>query len=321
MNLKQLAAFREVMLTGSVSAAARTLNRTQPAVSAAISTLEAELGLELFERRSGRLIPVPEAHYLLAEATEILTRVENSRRTLANLRNLQKGSIRAITVPGPSVFYLPELVRRFIEGRDGIDVSLIARNYFQVYQLVSVQQFDVGIADLMPDISYSPSLLAQETLRLRCVCAIRDDDPLASANVITAEDLHRRPMAALRKEHPTTIQTRAAFESKAAHFYQRFEMQFFIPMFTMIEHGMAAAIVDPISAESYRIYSPAGGRVVFRPFAPAVFHEAALITPLHRPLSRLATEFTAFMRTHLREIEASTLAAPRPRESGRSIVP
>ena len=67
MNLKQMTAFREVVLTGSVSEAARNLNRTQPSVSHMIATLEDSLGLKLFVRRNGRLHPVPEAMYLLEE--------------------------------------------------------------------------------------------------------------------------------------------------------------------------------------------------------------------------------------------------------------
>ena len=78
MKLKQLTAFREVMLTGSVSEAARNLNRTQPAVSAMIAGLENDAGCRLFDRRGGRLHPVPEAHYLFEEAQQILGRLERT---------------------------------------------------------------------------------------------------------------------------------------------------------------------------------------------------------------------------------------------------
>ena len=50
MNLKQLSAFREVMLTGSVSEAARNLYRTQPAISSLIASLEQDVGFELFSQ-------------------------------------------------------------------------------------------------------------------------------------------------------------------------------------------------------------------------------------------------------------------------------
>ena len=55
MNLQQLAVFREIMNTGSMSAAARNLHRTQPAVSAALKALEDSLGMDLFHRDGRRL--------------------------------------------------------------------------------------------------------------------------------------------------------------------------------------------------------------------------------------------------------------------------
>ena len=303
MNLSQLAAFKEIMLTGSASAASRNLNRTQPAISAALSALEDELGLKLFERRGGRLHPVPEAHYLMAEATEILTRVENSKRTLSNLRDLQHGSIQIVSMPGPSVFLLPDIIRRFVEHRPDINVSLLARSSFQVFQLVSVQQFDLGLADIMPDIELTSPLIELEAFDMRCLCAIPAVDPLAQRDTISPADLDGRPIAALRREHPTNQRTRAAFETRGATFDQRFEMQYFIPMFNLVEAGLAYAIVDPMSAASYRIYTRRKPAIVFKPFEPIVTHDAAIITPAHRPTSRLATEFNAAVRSRLSAIQ------------------
>jgi DNA-binding transcriptional LysR family regulator len=59
VSIRQLQAFREVMRSGSVSEAARILGRTQPAVSALIANLEAELQLSLFRRQKGRMEPTP----------------------------------------------------------------------------------------------------------------------------------------------------------------------------------------------------------------------------------------------------------------------
>ena len=82
MNFKQLRAFREVMLTGSVSEAARRLFRSQPAISALIGSLEKDIGFKLFIRKDMRLQPVPEAHYLLHEVSLILDHLDNTRSTM-----------------------------------------------------------------------------------------------------------------------------------------------------------------------------------------------------------------------------------------------
>ncbi|RYH18807.1 MAG: LysR family transcriptional regulator, partial [Alcaligenaceae bacterium] len=55
MRFNQIDAFRAVMLSGSMTAAARELYTSQPNISRLISQLEMETGLTLFERKFGRL--------------------------------------------------------------------------------------------------------------------------------------------------------------------------------------------------------------------------------------------------------------------------
>ena len=55
MRLRHIEVFNAIMLTGSVSAAARLINVTQPAVSRILSHAELQLGFALFERVKGRL--------------------------------------------------------------------------------------------------------------------------------------------------------------------------------------------------------------------------------------------------------------------------
>ncbi len=304
MNLRQLVAFREVMLTGSVSEAARNLNRTQPAVSAQIAGLEEQMGFKLFARRDGRLHPVPEAQYLLSEASDILNRVSTVSHTFEGLREMESGSIHIVAMPGPSVFLLPELVSQFLEDRTDINVSLISRSSFQVQQLVSAQRYDLGLLDHDPDVEPSSSLLDYTLLSFDCLCAVPADDPLADRKFVTVDDLNRRPMATLREEHSTTRQIRALFEQRNLHFNRRIETQYFIPLLTFVEKRLAYAIVDPLTAQSYRLYRGESRQLVFRPFRPNVKFSAALVTPSHRQLSRVATAFVKFLENELNRIQA-----------------
>lgn len=70
MNLDLFKAFRAVMEAGTITAAGDLLGRSQPAVSRMLDRLEYELGLRLFERRKGRIIPTAEAHLLLDEVDQ-----------------------------------------------------------------------------------------------------------------------------------------------------------------------------------------------------------------------------------------------------------
>ena len=53
MNLRQLSYFVQVAETGSVRAAAQRVHVAQSALSRHIRALEAELGVDLFERHAG----------------------------------------------------------------------------------------------------------------------------------------------------------------------------------------------------------------------------------------------------------------------------
>ena len=64
LNLRQIEAFRSVMLTGTVVGAARLMSVTQPAVSRAVGLLELRIGYTLFERRGRRLVATPEGEAL-----------------------------------------------------------------------------------------------------------------------------------------------------------------------------------------------------------------------------------------------------------------
>ncbi|WP_208508335.1 LysR family transcriptional regulator, partial [Variovorax paradoxus] len=71
MKLKHIEVFNAIMLSGSVSAAARILNVTQPAVTQTLKHAEQQLGYALFVRDKGGMKPTPEARQLHLRAQKI----------------------------------------------------------------------------------------------------------------------------------------------------------------------------------------------------------------------------------------------------------
>src|SRR3546814_3006439 len=71
MNLRQLEAFRAVMVTRSITQAAQSMHLSQPAVSKLIADLEYAIGFKLFVRTKGSALTVtPEAEYFYHERSE-----------------------------------------------------------------------------------------------------------------------------------------------------------------------------------------------------------------------------------------------------------
>lgn len=87
--------FLAVIDHGSFSAAARALGRVPSAVSMAIGHLEAELGLELFERGSRQALPTAMARALEPEARQMAGQL---RRLQAHALSLHQGMEQRLTL-------------------------------------------------------------------------------------------------------------------------------------------------------------------------------------------------------------------------------
>lgn len=299
-----MAAFKELMRTGSVSEAARNLNRTQPAVSHTIAALEDDLGMKLFLRRKGRLHPVPEAHYLLEECEFLLNRVEMLGQNVSRIKAMDRGELRVASMPGPSTFWFPHLVARHVGDRADVKATIQARTTEAVIQLVSSQQYDLGLADYEPNHAIERALSKVEVFLFDCLCALPAGDPLAEKNAITTSDLSGRPLGCLFEEHRIFKQLRQVFASTGDRLNVRFQSQSFIQLLTFVESGHALAVVDPLTVEAYRIYSAAAERIVFRPLTPAIEFGVIKLTPSYRPASLLATSFAELVTEELLRIGA-----------------
>lgn len=302
MKIMQMKAFHELMLTGSVSAAARNLNRSQPAISALIAGLEDELGMKLFERRNGRLHPVPESYYLKEECSELLGRINTLQKNMEGIKALDRGKLEVVSMPGPSVFLLPSLIADFAQEKPEIESELISRSSEVVFQLVAAQQYDLGIADYFDGKAQNTSLVKEEIFEFDCLCVFNKGDPLAKKEVITPMDIKDKPLASLYSDHDFHGKISKVFAEQNVEFRVKFSSRYFIPLITYVERGLAYAIVDPITMESYRLYKGSNSDLIFRPMKPSIGFSISLLTPVYRPASLLTQSFIEKLRLKLKKL-------------------
>lgn len=300
LSLRQLSTFREVMRSGSISQAARSVGRTQPAVSTMIRTLEGQLGFALFARAQGKLTPTPEAHFFLEECEEILGRVERTERTLQRISSLQSGKLRIACHPAGSSVFLPRLMTEFLQGRDGLDVSLIMRSSDMIEDMIASQQFDIGFSETpLPRAS-----IQQTDYDLECVCVLPADDPLASAEVITPNHLDGRPMAVLFEEHRTALQTEAAFRAAGCRFNKRLELRTFLPGLQFVAAGVCVMVCDMITAYSHLLQAPESARLAIRRFRPRISNSVSILTPGYATQSMAGRAFIVDLQSAVEKMQA-----------------
>jgi len=103
-TLKGLRAFEEAYLLRNFTAAAKSLNVQQPAISYQIKRLEEDLGVSLFAKERGRLVPTRPANELfetLSKSFDAIRSTSNKLRTAAS-----EPVLTFATYPGIGTYWL-----------------------------------------------------------------------------------------------------------------------------------------------------------------------------------------------------------------------
>ncbi|MCV2865132.1 LysR family transcriptional regulator [Albidovulum sediminicola] len=304
LSLRQLTVFREVMRSGSISQAAKTVARTQPAVSTMMATLEQELGFPLFLREHGKLTPTPEARYFLEEAEAILARLERTKQALSKINALETGRLRIASHPAASGLFMPRLLTGFLKDKREVEVSLIMRSSGVIEDLVASQQFDIGFAETpRPRAS-----IDQVDFDLECVCVLRADDPLARKPLLSPDDLDGKPMAVLFEDHTTATQTEFAFAARGRSFNKRLELRTFMPGLQFVSDGFCYMICDMITAYSHILQGSQPSSLTMRRFIPRVGGSVSILTPAYVSQARLAQAFSAHLAEAIARMREETEA-------------
>ncbi|MEL7463432.1 MAG: LysR family transcriptional regulator [Pseudomonadota bacterium] len=313
MNLAQLSVFREIMETGSVSQAARNLGRTQPAVSLALKSLEDDLGLPLFERRGRRLHPVPEARYLLSEATGVLERVATMSRTMKTMQRAESGLLNVASMPGPATVLFPQFLSEVMGASPDLRVSMFTRTSLQARELVRSQVLDFAFIDHEPGAAGSEQI-DETVISGACFLALSADHPLAAQTEVDIAELSGEPFGVLHAETPQHKAIARAFEIAGSTLNVRIRSQIHAPLIQFAAEGRCCAIVDPLAVASERRLNATAGKIVFRELAAPIRYEYALLSPRFRALSLLAAEVRDAWRGAVVALLADMGAAPEVRE-------
>ncbi|QBR92983.1 LysR family transcriptional regulator [Nocardioides euryhalodurans] len=124
MDPRRVLVFRTVARAGSLSAAARELGWTQPAVSQQLQRLEHEVGGPLVLRSTRGVTLTDAGRLLLGRADALAGELHMAGEELAALAQLRGGRVRLVSYPSAVATIVPEALRLFRAGHPAVDVSL-----------------------------------------------------------------------------------------------------------------------------------------------------------------------------------------------------
>lgn len=124
MELRQLAYFDAVVRYGGFTRAAEQLRIAQPAVSAQIRRLEAELGVALLTRTTRRVQLTHAGELLAGRARRVLDELDAARLEADQLAGALTGRVRIGAIQALGLFDLPAALAEFSRRYPGVELAL-----------------------------------------------------------------------------------------------------------------------------------------------------------------------------------------------------
>lgn len=157
IDLESLMFFKSVVDTGSVTQAAKQMNRVQSNVTTRIRNLEERLGVQLFLRHGNRLKLSAEGEVLRGYAERILRL--SSEAESAMLLRAPQGTLRLGTLESTAAARLPPVLSQFHELYPDVSIELVTGSTSRLLDMV--QRYEVDAA-FISEPFHAPELAAQE---------------------------------------------------------------------------------------------------------------------------------------------------------------
>ncbi|WP_276120143.1 LysR family transcriptional regulator [Pararhizobium qamdonense] len=278
LSLRQLEVFYAVVEAGSVTAAAESLRVSQPTVSAMLKRIEDQLGLALFRKDRGRLVPTNEGMVLHGALQRNFKYLQSVSDAISIIQKNVSQILSIASIPPLGNGVVADAMRSFLAERPDARVHLLVRPRRVVYDSVATGGVDLGI-------SFRTGEAEQEGLRTeqvtsgRIFCIMPKGHPLESQEFVHQDDLHHHALVSYPPGHQWLM---AQFEKTLVDGRTRPDQILTVDSVTAVyphvENGVGIAIVD-----EYSLMYHSKERISARPFVPPIDVAIELNYPDRKP--------------------------------------
>ncbi|WP_150271680.1 LysR family transcriptional regulator [Paenibacillus tepidiphilus] len=191
MNIVKLQIVVLIEKYKKVTDVAAELGLKQPTVSFHMKSLESELGVSLFQYRSGRVLLTDAGRALHQYAVRIVSLTAEAERSVRQFSSLSSGHLELDAAYLPGTYIVPKIMAQYMNLHPGIQISLSVLSDHLVRERLRGREIQLAVLH--------GSAGADETLHTLPVC--RDEivlifapnHPFAALNELTPEQIAREP--------------------------------------------------------------------------------------------------------------------------------
>ena len=279
MEFRVLQYFLAVTREGNISAAAQSLNLSQPSLSRQLKDLEEELGAKLFIRGNRRIELTEEGLILRKRAGEIMQLVELTESEISEVKNNISGTLSIGAGESLSMHRITEVFRRLKENYPDIRLNVVSGDTEDLQD-----RLDRGLLDFaLIFTDFDRNTYHHLTLEEKEIFGVimRRDDALAEKEYITVKDLYDKPLIVSRANGLNIFSGSQARKLQVAATYN-----LLYNASLMVEDGIGVAIsFDGL------VDTSGNSSLCFRPLYPEISVSPSLIWKRHQKLSIISQLF------------------------------
>lgn len=278
--------------------AAERLGMSQPPLSQQIRQLEETAGARLLSRTNRRVALTEAGRMFLAEAREILDRVDHAVDLAQRAQRGEIGELRiGFTRSAPLSTYIPRAIFAFRQQLPAVQLQLLEMNSLQQIDALLERRLHVGIVrgHVLPDM-----LASKRLLRDPLMAVLHEDHPalrdLGQRRRLRTEVLAQEPFVLFSRAAGAGIHDHVLALCRHAGFTPRIvqEAREASTIVSLVAAGMGVSIL-PASCEHIRI-----GGVRFAPLADPAAMSEVHVAHLQDERSPLVKRFVQLLLTHKR---------------------
>ncbi len=236
---------------GSITAAARSLGYSQPAVSQQLKRLEARIGMPVVSR-AGRGVRLTEAGRILSRhAVTVANALDAAAGELGELAGLRSGRVRLASFPSASSTIVPTLLRDLSNRHPGLQLSYREAEPPEAVRSVRDQAADIAVTFSYPgdpgDLhrSSATGLAVVPLWRDEMLVVLPAAHPLATGEVVDLAGLAGESWIAgcpRCRAHLLALAEARGYLPRIAH-----ETDNFVAVFGMVAAGLGVALVPTLA--------------------------------------------------------------------------
>lgn len=247
MEIIQLVSFYQIVKTGSFSKASNVVLRSQSAVSHQIRNLENELKIKLFERLRKKVKLTEEGKILFDVVNAFFIDLEKLKGIYDDMQHGKGGSLTIATSSAPITYFLPDVIKKFIDQCSRIKFKLINCSLTsEILSMVLEGEADFGIGPksnkVLPE---KMNFMFWKSFDIVLLAA--KGHPISKKKVIKLDDISKYPLVLYREGTVVRRVIEEVFIKNKLYYEVIMEMDVAENIKKYVEMGMGVSILSSLT--------------------------------------------------------------------------